>query len=75
MLRKLFMDHPASVDESYVEHMWFAIGFAGLLFAAGLAALVQAVIPGLCKTTASRLIRKMYARIEYRGAPAATPAE
>ncbi|WP_050931726.1 DUF6356 family protein [Aestuariivita boseongensis] len=75
MLRKLFIDHPASVDEGYFEHMWFAASFAGLLFAAGLAALIHAVIPGLCKTTASRLIRKMYARIEYRGVPAAAPAE
>ncbi len=75
MLRKLFIEHPSSVDETYLEHMWFAVSFAGLLFAAGAAALVHAVVPGLCKTTASRLIRKMYARIEYRGVPSATPAE
>lgn len=77
MLRKLFIDHPSSVDETYLEHMCFAVCFAGLLFAAGAAALVHAIIPGLCKTTASDLIRKMYARIEYRGvpAPAAVPSE
>lgn len=75
MLRKLFIDHPSSVDETYLEHMWFAVGFAGLLFAAGAAALVHAVVPGLCKTTASRLIRKMHARIQYRGAPSTTSAE
>ncbi len=75
MLRKLFIEHPESVDETYLEHMWFAVRFAALLLAAGMAALVHAVIPGLCKTTASDLIRIMYARIEHRGAPAATPAE
>ena len=77
MLRKLFIDHPSSVEETYLEHMWFAVCFASLLFAAGAAALVHAIIPGLCKTTASDLIRKMYARIEYRGVPvpAAVPSE
>lgn len=75
MLKKLFIDHPSSVDETYFEHMWFAACFAGLLFAAGAAALVHAIVPGLCKTTASRLIRKMYARIEYRGVPTAIPSE
>ena len=76
MLRKLFIDHPESVDESYGEHMLFALRFSGLLFLAALAALVHAIVPGLCKKTASQLIRKMYARIEFRGvAPNATPAE
>lgn len=71
MLRRLFTDHPHSVDESYVEHMIFA----GLLALAAGAALIHALIPGLCKTTASTLIRKMYARIEHRGVPVGTPAE
>lgn len=78
MFKALFLDHPHSVDESYAEHMGFALRFAGLLFLAGGAALVHALIPALCKTTASGLIRKMYARIEHRGAQpgaAATPAE
>ena len=76
MLKKLFIDHPASVDESYGEHMLFALRFAGLLFLAGAAALIHAIIPGLCKKTASQLIRRMYARIEFRGvAPSGTPAE
>ncbi|SFJ10702.1 DUF6356 family protein [Jannaschia pohangensis] len=61
-----FHDHPASVDETYFGHMRFAFGFAGLLFAAGLAALIHALIPPLFETTASRLIRKMHARIEAR---------
>lgn len=75
MLRRLFTDHPHSVDESYVEHMIFALSFAGLLALAAGAALIHALIPGLCKTTASTLIRKMYARIEHRGVPVGTPAE
>lgn len=75
MFKDLFVNHPSSVDETYLEHMGFALRFAGLLFLAGTAALIHAVIPGLCEKTASNLIRKMYARIEHRGVPSGTPAE
>ncbi len=61
-----FIDHPASVNETYFEHLRFAVGFAATLFAAGGAALIHALIPPLFETTASRLIRKMHARIESR---------
>ncbi len=64
----LFTDHPASVNESYLEHMRFALGFGFWLGVAALAALVHAVVPGLCQTTASRIIRKLHARIDGRGA-------
>lgn len=64
----LFTDHPASVNESYFQHMRFALGFGFWLLLAGFAALVHALVPGLCQTTASRIIRKLYARIDGRGA-------
>ena len=66
-LARLFLDHPASVDESYLEHMRFALGFAFWLGLATLAALIHAVLPFACESTASRIIRKLYARIENRG--------
>lgn len=59
-LVSLFNDHPASVDETYLEHMWFASRAAGGLFKAGLAALVHAVFPFLCVTTASETIITMH---------------
>lgn len=62
----LFLDHPAAVDESYFQHMRFAAGFAFWLFVAALAAVVHAVIPALCETTASRILRRLHARIEAR---------
>lgn len=61
-----FIDHPASVNETYLEHMRFAGGFALTLFAAAGAALVHAIIPPLFESTASRLIKKMHARMEAR---------
>jgi hypothetical protein len=61
-----FIEHPASVNETYFQHMRFAAGFATALFGAALAALIHAIIPPLFETTASRLIRKLHARMEAR---------
>lgn len=69
-LDRLFLAHPRTVDESYFEHMRFALGFSFKLLGAGLAALVHAFIPCLFETTASRSIKAMHARIVNRGAPA-----
>ena len=69
MIRQLFLEHPGKVDETYFEHMRFAFGFAFWLIAAGLAALVHALIPALCETTASRIVRRLHDRITRRAAP------
>jgi hypothetical protein len=62
----LFTDHPRSVGESYLEHMWVALSFAGALGAATLAALVHAVFPFLCKRTASETIVRLHQRMTRR---------
>lgn len=69
-LDRLFLAHPRTVEESYFEHMRFALSFSARLLGAGLAALVHAFIPCLFETTASRMIKAMHARIVNRGAPA-----
>lgn len=66
MLQRLFMDHPSSVDETYFEHFRFALTFAGLLLLAGGAALVHALIPGLCQKTASTIINRLHHRMHNR---------
>ncbi|SHH05993.1 hypothetical protein SAMN05444003_1883 [Cognatiyoonia sediminum] len=65
-LQKLFTEHPASVDETYFEHMRFASSFAFWLFVAAGAALVHAVVPALCETTASRIITRLHNRMTNR---------
>ena len=67
-VKSAFLDHPRSVDESYVQHMAFAIRFASRLLLAALAALVHAVFPFLFEKTASRLIGEMYAQTRNRSA-------
>ncbi len=61
-----FLAHPRSVGESYFGHMAFALSFAFWLLVAGLAALIHALVPALCETTASRIIRDLSARMDNR---------
>lgn len=63
---KAMRSHPALVGETYFGHMRFALRFSGLLFAAGGAALVHAVLPAVFEATAGNMIRRMYAMIETR---------
>ena len=65
-VKRLFTEHPEAVGESYFEHMGVALSFAGPLLAAGLAALVHAVLPFLCVTTASRTVKRLHARMVNR---------
>ena len=64
--QKIFIDHPASVDESYFEHMRFASSFAFWLAVAAGAALIHAVIPAMCESTASRIINRFHNRMTNR---------
>jgi len=64
---RLFTDHPASVDETYFEHMAFAAGFSAKLFAAAFAAMIHALLPFLFEKTASGIIRTLYERTHNRG--------
>lgn len=68
MIRRIFLDHPAHVDETYAEHMAFAGKFSGKLCLAAGAAAVHAVIPCLFEKTASRIIAELYAKTHNRGA-------
>ncbi|MEY1557488.1 DUF6356 family protein [Yoonia sp. R2331] len=66
LFARVFMDHPASVNETYFGHMRFAFGFSFWLAVAAGAALVHAFIPALCETTASRILQRLHARISNR---------
>jgi hypothetical protein len=65
--RRIFVEHPQSVDESYFEHMRFAGWFASRLLCAGLAALIHALVPCLFEKTAGRMIHDMHVRLSGRG--------
>lgn len=63
---RAFVDHPASVNETYFEHALFAGRFSLVLFAAGTAALIHAIIPYLFESTASRMIANLHAMMQAR---------
>jgi len=67
-LDRLFIAHPRAVNEGYLRHAGTAARFALLLLAAGLAALVHAVIPALCESTASSIVKKLHAEMMTRSA-------
>ncbi len=66
MIERVFLRHPRTVDESYFEHMKFALWFAVTLGAAAIAALVHAFVPALFEKTAGSLINRMHHRIHNR---------
>ena len=59
MFRRLFIDHPRTVDETYFEHFGVASKFGVTMIWGGLCALVHAVVPGWCVTTGSRTIERV----------------
>ena len=67
MISRLFLEHPNSVDETYVEHAVFASRFSMALFGAAFAALVHAVLPFAFEKTASRKVAELYQRTHNRG--------
>ena len=68
MINRFFIQRPQSVNETYLEHLWFALKFAALLSCAATAALIHAFIPAMYEKTASTIIAKLYARTHNRGA-------
>lgn len=71
MFRRLFLDHPASVGESYGEHFGVASRFGVTLIGAGLGCLVHAVLPAAFKTTGSRTVLRLNKQIVEKRAAAA----
>jgi hypothetical protein len=58
--------HLEAADESYWQHFRFATTFGLLAMAAGFAALIHAIIPGICTSTASRIVRHLGQLIDDR---------
>jgi hypothetical protein len=62
-VRCLFTQHPASVGETYPEHFVHAACFGASMLFGALACFVHAAIPGVCTTTGSRSIARLYHRM------------
>jgi hypothetical protein len=59
MLRR-FTDHPASVNETYLEHMRAAFGFGGRMLLGSFACFLHGLFPWMCLTRGSDTIRALH---------------
>jgi len=63
MFQRLFHDHPATVNETYLEHMGVAGRFGWSLLKASCACFIHALVPALFERTGSRIITKLHRRM------------
>ena len=73
-MRISFSEHPASVDESYGEHLVVASSFGLAMVLGGLACMLHGLLPFLCVRTGSDTIRRLHdrmvvSRVRHRPAP------
>jgi hypothetical protein len=73
-LKEKFTEHPASVDETYLEHMGVAARMSGNLLKAALCAAIHALFPWKHCTTASTKIKELH-EVVTTGARADDQAE
>lgn len=62
-LQKLFTEHPASVGETYGEHLVMATGFGARMILGGLACLLHGIFPFLFVKTGSAQIATLHERM------------
>ena len=62
-MANLFTDHPATVDESYSEHLVAAGGFGLQMIIGGIACLLHAVFPFMFEKTGSKIIITLHERM------------
>jgi len=65
-VKAAFLNPPNSIGEGYFQHQRVALGFAGSLALTALAALVHAVLPCLCETTAKTRISALNDQLQKR---------
>ena len=75
MLKRAFTDHPASVDESYGQHLRVAGWYGARMVGAGLACLVHAVFPFAFVRTGSATINRLHGHMTGRLGPLGTPPQ
>lgn len=66
LIRKLFLDHPRAVNESYVEHWRVANRFGLLMIAAGFGTILHGFVPGILTRTGSSMVKKLYGEMMRR---------
>ncbi len=63
MFKRMFLDHPTSLGETYFEHQRYALSFAASMFFGAAACFLHGLIPAACKTTGSRTVMRLHERM------------
>ena len=63
----LFNEHPNSANMNYFRHMILSLKFSFLLFISSIQAVIHAVLPFLCKTSTSDVIKKINGMLHKAG--------
>ena len=62
-MKSLFTKHPASVGETYFQHMRHAASFSGMMFLGAFCCAVHALLPFMFERAGSRIISYLYGRM------------
>jgi hypothetical protein len=73
-IRRLFTEHPASVGESYLQHLCAASGFAVRMLFAAVACFLHALVPFAFQHTGSDCITSLYEQMIAKRRRHAPPA-
>ena len=63
MIRKAFTEHPASVGETYSQHLVQASGFGVRMILGGFACMLHGFLPFLFVKTGSKQIQTLHGRM------------
>lgn len=74
VLQPLFLDHPRSLGETYLEHQRRAFALGLTMMAAGFACVLHGLVPAMFLDTASRTVARLHQQMAARRArPAGIP--
>lgn len=62
-IKSLFTEHPATVGETYTQHLGHALGFGWRMVFAGIACMIHALIPALFVRTGSETVTTLHDRM------------
>ena len=63
LFRSIFIEHPASVDETYLQHFISALSFGTKMVVAGVACMVHGLLPALFVTRGSDTVCSLHERM------------
>ena len=69
MIRRIFLDHPKTVGETYPEHFRVATGFGATMIVGGIKAVLHGFFPNIFQTAGSDTVRGLHSiLVEKRSA-------